>query len=182
VALIYGGRSLVEGSGSFEYVVNKAVRLFDGINTAGLVSGDETGRGERFELSAQTFLRHPVFGVGYEEAGRLVGGHSSFVDSWARYGIVGYLPCFLFQVFLTRRVVSNWARGRRDFVAFGSLVCWAIFWVGGILNPVVNSVLPPLLLFTDCWLEKGVRPTGRPGGRENGGKSGFKQKVEKRFR
>ena len=153
-ALIVAGNFLIRESKSFEFGADKAIRLFEGMMDSGLVAGDETGRGEMFMRTMDTFLSNPVFGVGYDRSVQLVGGHSSWVDPWALYGLVGYLPFFLFQALLTHRIIRNWMGQPSNIAAFGSLVCWGLFWAAGFLNPTIFWVLPGVLLFSDINLDK----------------------------
>lgn len=56
-----------------------------------LRSGDLNQRILFFSTSLSTFIDNPVFGVGSLSAGygSQVGGHATFVDQFARYGIIG---------------------------------------------------------------------------------------------
>ena len=151
-ALLYVGNFLIQKGTSTVYVAEKTVRLYNGIMESGIITGEETGRGDMFVRTFKTFISNPIIGVGYQIEGYLVGGHSSWVDPWAQHGIVGYLPFFLFQGLLTYNVIKKWARKKTNIATFGSMVCWCLYWFAGSLNPVINFVLPSVLLFTD-WLE-----------------------------
>jgi hypothetical protein len=147
---VFVGQYLNRESGSTEFVVDKARRLFDGITTSGFLFGDETGRGALFMLSLDTFLANPMTGIGLSGLGTLIGYHSSWIDPWAMFGLVGYLPFFVLQILLTRRVIRNWVRQPSNVMAFGSVVCWILFWLAGALNPTIYWVLPGVFLFSDC--------------------------------
>ena len=152
--MLVAGKLLIGGSVATEGSFNKMIRLYEGISGSGLVEGDETERGYMFVRTAQTFLQNPVFGIGYGESRGFVGGHSSCVDPWAYYGLVGYLPFFVFQVLLTRRVVRNWVRQPSNILAFGSMLSWVLVWLAGVLNPTLFFALPALLIFSDCHRDK----------------------------
>ena len=78
-------------------------RLYEWYN---LVANDVTSyhldkRSGLYEMSIQTFLQHPIIGVGYKfgNLGSLqrtfgVGAHSTILDSLAQYGLVGSIPLF----------------------------------------------------------------------------------------
>lgn len=50
------------------------------------------GRAELYEFSINAFIHHPIFGTMTER----IGGHNYVLDTFARYGIVGAFPLFMF--------------------------------------------------------------------------------------
>lgn len=159
-AAIVGVQWLTSQSEAAEFARAKSLRLYTGVVETGFTAGDETGRTEMFVSTFYTFVRNPLFGVGERADPTVVGGHSSIIDPWAQYGLVGYWSLFVFQVLLTHRVLRNWRRTPRHWLAFGSGVSWLLYWVAGILNPTVFYVLPALLMFSDWQSEA---PAGAPG-------------------
>lgn len=136
--------------------------------------GDDTGRPALFMASWRTFVEHPWFGIG-PVTGREnsdlfinVGGHSSWIDQFAEYGVVGFTPYLVFLGFAARRAARGaWAK-RRDPVVVGRLVSIGAFIVGGTYNPVVVIVtMSPLVFFfafggSSMDLRTPQRPLQRP--------------------
>ena len=94
-----------------------------------------------YGTSFETFLEHPIVGVGayYSIAGvdvgleRGIGAHSDLLDNLARYGLIGaglYLPILFLLAF---RAASEW-RG----TAYGrtALAMWVLFFLMCCSNPV----------------------------------------------
>lgn len=129
-------------------VTSKIVRLYKGITESGVVSGDETGRGELFMLSLETFLHNAFMGVGpctTRENPWLytyVGGHSSWIDQLAEYGILGFGWFIVFALIVTFRVVRNFMRYKKNFIIRATFVSCVLYFIGGVVNPVlfVNSI------------------------------------------
>jgi hypothetical protein len=148
---------LHEESEAFTFVYDKTLRLLDDFSQAGLLKGDTTGRAEAFLESLDSFQKNPLWGVGFGVREGVSGGHCSLVDHWAVFGLLGYWPWFLLQAYCTWIPASKWLVNRRDLTAFSSTVSWGLYWVASASNPVAFSVLPALLIFTDCYLQSAAR-------------------------
>jgi hypothetical protein len=156
ISVLFGGSGVfgVMSLGShFEAgtrVSEKASTLLEGIASDGIEVGDSTGRGERMVRSLDTFLRYPLFGCGLETLEENVGGHSSWLDPLATFGILGYLPMIAFHVMLVgagRRAVS---RGPGLLRKGDLLQFWLTYIVIGFWNSATFSILPfalPLVAF-----------------------------------
>lgn len=161
-AFVMVAGQLAEHSESFQFVVAKTGRLLGGFAQSGFVEGDETGRGVLFMQSLQTFLRYPLLGSGFDATSEnSFGGHSSLIDPWAQFGLLGYGPFCLLQVMLTWRVVVKWLASPHDTVAFGSAIAWMLFWASGVLNPTIFVILPKVLIFTEGYAVSAVRVVPR---------------------
>lgn len=99
-------------------------------------SGLTAMRYELYFKSADSFLRHPFFGIYGSfnpdvQAG--AGNHSGWLDLLAYFGLVGALPLFL-------AVIANFATGARFYrqAPFGAalLAMQVIFVLYGLLNPI----------------------------------------------
>lgn len=74
-------------------------------------SGDvSAGRGDLANVSLNTFLDNPLFGVGVPDwrSYDIIGEHMPWIDFFANYGVLGFLP---FLVFLFKRIKYRF----RDF-------------------------------------------------------------------
>lgn len=131
---------------TFRFVQDKFLRIASQISEEGFVDGDDTGRGQMFVATWHAFLASPLVGTLDDSS---IGGHSSAIDPWALFGVLGYLPFFGFQVYSTVLVIRTWRRRRKDPQAVGSVISWTMYWIATILNPMW-SVLPVLVFFTDC--------------------------------
>ena len=135
---------------AFRFVSEKFVRISQDTWEDGLLHGDETGRAEMFLGSWNTFCNNPLLGVPAVGQDVYIGGHSSLIDSWAIFGIIGYAPFFAFQVLCTRRAIQNWRQDRKNLNACVSTMAWGFFWICSAGNPMW-SVFPAMLIFTDCF-------------------------------
>ncbi|MCE5266868.1 MAG: O-antigen ligase family protein, partial [Planctomycetaceae bacterium] len=152
---------LYENSEAVQLVYDKFFRLVEGVSEMGFQQGDESSRAEMFLCTCETFLDYPLLGVGLDAgrgSDRFIGGHSSLVDHWAMFGILGYAPFFLLQANFTRIAIRNWLARRNDVVAWGSAFAWGAYWVASVGNPTAFSIFPFLMIFTDCHRSK--RATG----------------------
>jgi len=74
-----------------------------------------------------------------------VGGHSTWLDYLAMYGLLGFAPFLLFYAFLFRRLhrmVASKAEKAYRMTAF------LIYTLYGLVNPVIaTAVFPVVLLF-----------------------------------
>ena len=129
------------------YVANKIERQFSSVTADGIIGGDETGRSDLWLASMNTFLNYPLVGIGATtnrenpDLGVRVGGHSSWLDQLAEYGIVGF-GCYLFFFSLAiKRIViafrNEKSLNNAKICYLGQLISIALFVVGGIYNPVV---------------------------------------------
>jgi O-antigen ligase len=153
VVVAPGVAMLYQDSAAVRFVVDKAERLYDGITGSGIVEGEETGRAIMFFNTLRAIRDNPIIGAGHtQRETTMIGGHSSLVDHWATYGLVGYLPWFLLQVICTWIALARWSSNWRDVGAFASSVSWVLFWIGSAVNPTAFLILPWLLVFTDCMI------------------------------
>ena len=154
-----------------EFVHDKFFRLLNGISEVGFEQGDESMRVEMLIDTCDTILKYPWLGVGFDAdrniTDQFVGGHSSLVDHWAMFGLVGYAPLFLLQFHFTRIAMANWLARRRNVTAWGTAFAWAMYWLASVWNPTTFTILPYMMIFTDCHRRKGFAPpahdaAGRP--------------------
>ena len=129
------------------YIADKATKQFSGIKEYGIKEGDVTERSDVWEMSFNTILENPLFGVGPVTNRKnpflstLVGGHSSWLDQIAEYGILGFGFYILFIVLLIRRLIKSFMHEKNlsdlKICYLGQLVSCCLFILGGIYNPVV---------------------------------------------
>ncbi len=129
------------------YIEDKVTQEFTGIAAAGIEEGDVTGRSDVWRMSFNTFLEYPLFGVGPSTNREnpnlytLVGGHSSWLDQLAEYGVMGFGFYILFIGLAIRRITKSFIleRNSRDLKIryLGQLVSCVLFIFGGTYNPVI---------------------------------------------
>ena len=152
-ALIWGYYVAFASSESLQFAIEKAERLSSEIAVAGLSKGDETGRFDFVQTSAETFSRHPWFGIGpftlnaSSENLLVIGGHSSFMDQLAEYGICGFGSYLVFMALLTRRVWLILRFGSNRLIARAVAITWAAFLVTGAYNMVVLILEVSVMVF-----------------------------------
>jgi len=133
-----------------EKVTSKAERIFTGLLESGLREGDETGRGNKMASSIETFWNYPVFGMpfGGRVKGGGVGGHSSIVDPFGMFGLLGYIPMWTFYYILIRNSVTlpRHPNGHSQW-RVPEVFAWCFYGIASFWNPTTFSVLPYALLF-----------------------------------
>ncbi len=119
---------------------------------------DEASRFEFYMVSAKTFVKHPLFGVGpYFKTKTVINGigaHSSWLDYLAMYGIIGCLPLILFFIFYFRRTMKMTSHSSNKVMR---LIPWVLFMGYGLLNPVFTAKNFPVVLML---LTAGGVPSG----------------------
>lgn len=124
------------------FIANKFTLEIERIRVEG-IENDPTGRGQLDMISIASFERSPLIGVGpYTLANNpglwvLVGGHSSWFDQLAEYGLLGFLPIVAFLLLRTLRVLRGVTSKRATNEAVAHLVTLIVYVVGGTFNPVL---------------------------------------------
>ena len=150
IFVVFAVSLLRDQSDSLRFVYDKTIRLYEGVTERGFVNGEQTGRAMRFVNTFGTFCDNPLAGVGFSDRDGYVGMHSSFIDHWAQYGLLGYMPWFLLQMTFTFSAFRNLLVDRRNVSALGSAISWLLYWGASVGNPTAFSLLPAMLAFTDC--------------------------------
>ncbi len=129
------------------YVADKATNQFSGIKDRGIKEGDVTERSDLFGLSFNTFLENPLLGVGpvtNRENPILftkIGGHSSWLDQLAEYGMLGFCFYILFIGLVIRRITKSFLLEKKisdiKICCLGQLTSCFLFILGGIYDPVI---------------------------------------------
>ncbi len=106
---------------------------------------------ERLDLytrSIRTFLDAPLLGVGSRvNTGDFtqVGGHSTWLDYLAMYGLLWFTPFVLFYMLLFRRLHRMIASKAEKAYRMTSFLIYTLY---GLVNPVIaTAVFPVVLLF-----------------------------------
>jgi O-antigen ligase len=146
------------------FVANKVVLEIKNIRIGGLQS-ETTGRVQLNMLSIASFERSPLIGVGPYTTVRqnsglyvLVGGHSSWLDQLAEYGLLGFLPVVVFLLLRTMRVLRSVTSKSVTNEAVAHLVTVIVYIGGGIFNPVL---FVPSIRVVVFMLAPGVVPMNR---------------------
>ena len=119
----------------------------------------EESRFEFYKVSVMTIGRRPLFGVGpyfkTQTVANGIGGHSSWLDYLAMYGIVGCLPLIVFFIFYFRRSMKMTTYSANKVMR---LIPWVLFMGYGFLNPVFTAKNFPVALML---LTAGAVPSGQ---------------------
>ena len=100
--------------------------------------------------SLHMFQDYPVFGVGLGARGidtEGVGGHSSWIDALAFYGVLGGVPYLLFHVLVGRRLWLVWRSDRQNALFWGCLLSCALYLFYGFFNVVTQGTTVALFLY-----------------------------------
>ncbi len=101
------------------------------------------GRMARMQWSINTFMQHPIFG-GQGVSGAKIGGHSDFLDTLGKYGIVGFglLASFFIALYkdIKKRMFSVNIRKCCNIV-------FLVWIITAVLNPALFSLqMMPIIL------------------------------------
>jgi O-antigen ligase len=121
----------------------------------------EDGRIDLATQSLNTFMEHPLFGIGVPEWGREkeIGEHLPWIDFAAHYGIIGFFPLLLFVVMLLKRNYNFYFKSRNNTYASVCLVGFAVYIISNFVDPTIiePAMIIMLLLFAssiDNWVNK----------------------------
>lgn len=107
----------------------------------------------RYELMIQSFgvfIEHPAIGVALEAKGvgtEGTGGHSSWVDALANYGVLGGFPYLLFHLLVLRRLWRAWNAERSNALTWGCLLSCLLYLFYGFFNVTTQGATVALFLF-----------------------------------
>jgi len=125
-----------------EFFVDKISRQSTSVTNYGILNGDLTKRTALWQQSYETILENPLLGVG-ATAGRdnpslprLVGGHSSWLDMPAEYGLIGFGTYLFFVLAATKRAIRSIGLEHHDLFAYARIVTMVLYFVAGAYNPV----------------------------------------------
>jgi hypothetical protein len=121
-------------------------------NLPDILSGQVEDPTSRYALminSLQVFLDNPVTGTGLDFGGEKesLGGHSSWMDALALYGLVGGVPCALFHLLVFRRLWKAWRRDRQNMMYWGCLLSCALYLFYGFFNVTTQGTTLALFLY-----------------------------------
>lgn len=148
---------------------DKITRTLDSIS--GILKGEERDPTQRWSLmldSWNVFIANPVFGVASDAKGagtEGTGGHSSFVDALANYGLFGSVPYLLFHVLVFRRLWKVWRSDRKNGIYWGSLLCGSLYIFYSFINVTSQSTTVALFLYASS---ASVRLTPTPAAASGG--------------
>ena len=123
----------------------------------------DEGRVGLAEVSWNTFLNNPFFGVGVPKWGleKEVGEHMAWMDFAGHYGFFGFLPFLLFFVILFKRNYKFYLRSpKSDIYATSCLIGFSIFILSNFINPFIisGSMIIPLVFFYTSMFNWGNKP------------------------
>jgi len=135
--------------------IDKFILQTNSVMQYGLIEGDLTNRAGLWLMSWRTFLDHPFLGIGPITGqnnllmGVLVGGHSTWLDIPAQYGLIGLFFVILFILLGMKRGLANlWTRkGRRDIKNLARLSVCFLYIIAGTYNPTFPGGVISYLFF-----------------------------------
>lgn len=142
---------MIVRSEQFSFVASKAERIIKGAVEAGIVAGDETGRASLAMASFRLWMENPIFGIG-GYAGTFdspagFGGHSSWVDTLAQYGLIGGVCLFGMLIALGARARRLSRIGGARLLKTGILLSWMLYLAAGLGNTVLFMPMLDFMLF-----------------------------------
>ncbi len=117
--------------------------------------------------SLHVFLDNPAIGVAIEAKGvgtEGTGGHSSWFDALANYGLFGGVPYLLFHLLVFRRVWQAWRGDRQNAMYWGCLLSCALYIFYGFFNVTTQGTTVALFLYATAAGGQRLKvPASRPG-------------------
>lgn len=156
---------------SLEFKINGYIQAFA---TKGLSpDSDITGRTGLAATSLETFAANPLFGIGVPplHSYDIVGEHMPWIDYFAYFGILGFLPLILFFSLLFLRnskLYTSFLRKKRfkeeseKNVAFYNLMlglAFLLFIISNFISPLITVSQTYLLLI--FWYSNPIRPVSK---------------------
>jgi hypothetical protein len=136
VALVSAGTTL---GGSVGQVARRLESLRQAIANREITTETNVASSGRLELSKiswNSFINHPVFGAGgASDNSETQGGHSFFLDTLARFGVIGSFPMFAAFVWLTRAALHAWRRKTFRWSGAAMVLFMASWIVALFINP-----------------------------------------------
>lgn len=148
----------------YDKLVNTFLSLPD------ILTGQAIDLTQRYSLmleSLQVFLENPVIGASFGARGvgtTGVGGHSSWLDALALYGLIGSVPYLLFHLLVFRRLWQAWRGDRINALYWGCLLSCALYLFYGFFNVTSQGTTIALFLYvTAAGGQRSNLPTSRQG-------------------
>lgn len=117
-----------------DFVLIRVKENISNVRTGGIYNAE---RGSDALLSLKTIVENPLFGAGPVTEGtfNIIGEHSSWLDSIAQYGLLGFAPfaCFLLLGF--RRLWRSYLRDNKNPMTRARIICFVLYLVQGLANP-----------------------------------------------
>jgi hypothetical protein len=129
------------------FSTEKVVRIITNSLSSGFIQGDDTGRVLRIVDTLPTIINHPIFGAWGFGGNYYIGQHSSWVDTYAVFGIFIFLYLgFLFPYLKRGPKPLSVSRGTA-----GGTISWILWAAGGVLDPTffIQNGFVLLWLFDD---------------------------------
>lgn len=142
-----------------KYFKQRIIEVADFIGGNEINGGDLTSRLELYQKSFNTFLKHPIVGVGgyyyieFNNPG--IGYHSQLIDDMARYGIFSLFFVIIFFYYYRKYLLKISTKGTNNRI-INTTIFGVLFLA--LINPCFNnewiSIIMFILLPTYCSLEK----------------------------
>jgi hypothetical protein len=119
---------------------------------SGIISGESRDPTQRYALmlnSLDVFLDNPVIGASMGIKGDTAGtgGHSSWMDALANYGLFGGIPYLLFHGLIFYRLWKTWRSDRRNALHWGCLLSCALYLFYGLFNVTTQGTTVALFMY-----------------------------------
>lgn len=103
---------------------------------------DPRVRATLMQSSLHSFAAQPLIGVGLmeDESDRLIGNHSGFVDSFARYGVLGLVWYLMFFGLRFKRLIDAVRLEPSNLIYQGRFLTASAFAIGALANPMLFEV------------------------------------------
>lgn len=128
----------MKGITSFSYNISERMEdiayFFEGNLDSSL---DIKTRFDVYNKSINTFTKHPIIGVGYNQYifdNEIIGHHSTFIDEFGKYGIIGALPLFLMIYAYFYKTYKMYANEEAKKIY---MTCIIVFTIFGFVNNIL---------------------------------------------
>ncbi len=131
----------------------KELSLF--FSGGGIEGTDIASRGGTYMISINSFLTHPLFGTGnLEEVALQYGEHSTILDAFAQYGIIGAVPYIVFYTAPLKQLFTKCSLGNRKILT----IVYILLFLLALFNrantranfAVLYIILPMMIVIKEC--------------------------------
>ncbi len=125
-------------------LLDPIIKKYEGFTEEGK---DVTGRTDLSQVSWNTFLENPFFGIGVPEnrSYKIIGEHMPWIDFFANFGFFGFLPLLLFFIILIK---GNW----QFYIKNDSEKLYRSACLAGAVIFLLSNFISPMIVVPNAYL------------------------------
>lgn len=111
------------------------------------------------QVSWKTFLSNPLIGVGsyaFIPGIRIIGGHSTVLDMFAQFGLIGGIPVIGMLLSWLFAAITIYRHNKTTYLGLALIGLWSAYLAGCIMNPYLFSGAVDHYVFTFAGITVGL--------------------------